>query len=124
MLNLLLPKKNQLVRYQLPTFFKTLNNGGAISFPPTVRHGHRKQQGGIHPALVIATLLDPKYKNLTLMADDGSKEGIKKKVVEIIKDSEIKKKVVEIIKDSEKIHRSNNHLDQKTQPFIIIIVWK
>ncbi len=46
---------------------------------------------------MIATFFDPKYKNLTLVAHDGSKEGIKNRVIEIMK-------------DSENIHRSNNPL--------------
>ncbi len=46
---------------------------------------------------MIATFFDPKCKNLALVADAGSKERIKNRVLEIMK-------------DSEDMHRSNNLL--------------
>ncbi len=60
-------------------------------FSQTVRRGHRNREIWIYPA------------------DDDSKEGIKNRVIEIMK-------------DPENIHISATHLDQKAQQFIMISI--
>jgi hypothetical protein len=57
-------------------------------FQDTVQRGNRGRQIGVHPALLIATFLDPRFKTLFTVPDGGSKLAIKNRVLQLMKESE------------------------------------
>lgn len=59
-------------------------------FSSTVRRAAGNRQFGMHPALLIATFLDPRFKSLTAIDDQASRLEIKERVVEIMVDLETK----------------------------------
>jgi len=60
-----------------------VHNDGTV-FCGTVRRGKFNRQVGIHPALVVASFLDPRHKQLGTM-DANSKKAVHKHVLELMK---------------------------------------
>lgn len=58
------------------------------TFQPEVERAAGNRQIGIHPALLVATFLDPRFKTLFTVPDEGSKVAIKNHVLELMKKSE------------------------------------
>ena len=56
-------------------------------FSGTVQHGRANRQFGIHPALMIASFLDPRFKSLP-STPDATREAIHARVLEIMKQLE------------------------------------
>ncbi|CAB9520830.1 zinc finger, BED-type containing 1 [Seminavis robusta] len=82
----------ELARNLLEDFKKRWGSADEPVFNPEVQRGERNRQTGIHPALLIATLLDPRFKSLISVPDEGSKVAIRERVLEIMKMSEIEKR--------------------------------
>jgi hypothetical protein len=57
-------------------------------FDETVRRARANRQIGIHPALLIAHFLDPRFKQLSQVKDDDAKQSIKNRVLDIMIQSE------------------------------------
>ena len=60
------------------------------TFNDTVQRGRKNRQEGIHPALQIATFLDPRFKTLVSIPDEESRTAIQKRVLVLMKESETK----------------------------------
>jgi zinc finger BED domain-containing protein 1 (E3 SUMO-protein ligase ZBED1) len=59
-------------------------------FDGTVRRGAKNRQIGIHPILLIATFLDPRFKDLGSVPDEADKERIRKHVLNLMVEIETK----------------------------------
>ena len=57
-------------------------------FNPTVQRGIANRQVGIHPHLLIATFLDPRFKSLTSVPDLTAKRAIQDRVLELMNQNE------------------------------------
>jgi len=62
--------------------------GNESIFDGTVRRGGANRQIGIHPALLVATFLDPRFKNLGSVSDDKDKKAIQNHVLKLMKEVE------------------------------------
>jgi len=60
------------------------------TFNDTVQRGRKNRQEGIHPALQIATFLDPRFKTLVSIPGEESRTAIQERVLELMKESETK----------------------------------
>jgi len=68
-------------------------------FSPTVERGHKKRQIGVHPALLIAHALDPRFKSLSLWQDDSIKDAIWKHILDLMVDLKYKWEMAQIEKE-------------------------
>ena len=62
----------------------TGGDNGSFVFSPTVQRGIANRQVGIHPHLLIATFLDPRFKALTSVPDVTAKSAIQDRVLELM----------------------------------------
>lgn len=72
----------------LTDFEERWRASGVPMFQDTVERGARDRQIGVHPALLIATFLDPRCKSLFSVPDEESKTAIRSRVLQLMKDSE------------------------------------
>lgn len=66
-------------------FVKRWKAGDEAAFTGTVERGDLNRQVGIHPVLLIATFLDPRFKSLFSISHEPSKKAIEDKVLELMK---------------------------------------
>ena len=57
-------------------------------FTGDVRRGYRGRQVGIHPSLLIASFLDPRWKSLAPVGDAGSRAAIQERVLSLMREHE------------------------------------
>lgn len=86
-------------------------------FDATVVRATRNRQMGIHPALLLATFLDPRFKSLFTIPDEQSQTDIHARVLELMKMSETERRdsaanVTETPMDEEKQNDEENADDE------------
>jgi hAT family dimerisation domain. len=71
-------------------FEERWGTSNAPVFNENVRRGGKTRQAGIHPSLVIAHFLDPRFKNLSQVNDPESRLSVKGRVLQLMKEYETK----------------------------------
>ena len=82
------PPSKVLAKAMLSDFEDRWGKSTDPMFTGAVQRGYRSRQVGIHPALLVASFLDPRWKSLASVPDAGSKVAIQEHVLGLMKELE------------------------------------